>query len=997
MDQKNTRKVGRFSLIACLLLFCATTQSCRDEYLYDNPGNTPAWLGESIYEELQNGKNFPGESFTNFLKVIDDLGYKEVLLKTGSKTLFVANDEAFMKGIKDEWGFDSYDQLMPGHKRIILYGAMLDNAYLLEMMSSTAATGSQDEPNENLCLRQKNSTDVTDTIYLFYENDIPPYNRYWDHMRERATRGIRLATDATDQMMVHFLSGYVNQNAFTDSDMKLLLNRPDATTADAYIFDKKVIKRDVTCKNGYIHQLDGLLIPPSNMAEEIRTNGRTTIFSRILERFSVPVYNQDLTDDYNERYHFNDDANSEIVYEKRYFTEGANRTDRNASFTSFKNPDMDSTHNSDGSLVYSPGWNAYQPGLSPELNMGAIFAPTDSTLRYYFEHGAGKSLIDRYGKNAPNTIAGIDSIPTNILSKLMNVLMRTSFNEAVPSKFKALKDDAQDNMGVLPEHIQHVDGTPSCIIANNGVVYLTKAVYSPADYVAVSAPILLQENLKITERAVDNNQFYAYYKSMQSNFSVVVCADDAMVYYDPCTSQTTTPNEGDITIDHYAYQLKWNPNLKDGAKLGKIESYRRTYSPNNPYQLSSDSVNETTVLNNALLQILEYCTVVGDFTDGNQYYMAKGYGTIKVKTEERYNEDTHEMDTVVTEIWGGRELEDELAGRRTGGIPVGEIFEQENGKTYRLDEGLIHPSTRSVYNILNTTDGFTEFANLCNSRAEVIERLRLLEDDKNTSSTAIDPLATYYIFHDDNGLDQNVRAFDTYHYTVYVPTDGDINEAYSKGLPKWEDLEERSDEIGKNEETIAEYNDQINDLEDQLSNDNTPEDLQIQSQMAELEAKIDELDSINIDIATELKEKIILITSFVKYHFQDNSIYVDKKPHSIMEGIEEKRVIRYETTALDEVTNRFAAVTVQTETEGEYAGSLRIEGDIYNESDAPLNVCHVVNTGQENVNYNIMARDIVSDGSIIKTSSYAVVHQLDGYLVNERIFNSETGRFELTK
>lgn len=1020
MNKKHTFKVGKHISMLCLLFVCATVLSCRDEYTFDDPGNVPTWLGESIYEELQSAHNLgadEGRTFNYFLKVIDDVEkgkYKEVLLKTGSKTLFVADDSAFMKGIKDEWGFDSYDQLNPGHKKIILFGAMLDNAYLLEMMSSTAATGNQTEPNENLCLRQVTSSNVTDTIPLFVTEDLPPFNRFWDHMRSKAANGgIRMAADATDVMMVHFLSGYVTAKGFTNRDMKYLLNREDATTEDAYIFDKKVIKRDVTCKNGYIHLLDGLLIPPSNMAEEIRHDERITIFSRLLERFAVPVYNEELTSKYNELYHLGDDANSEVVYEKRYFNSGSTR-----SLFDFKNPDMDSTYHNEGLLPYSPGWNAYQPGLSPENNMGAIFAPIDDSLKHYFKEGEGKSLLQRYGKNAKalgsanlsdeQLLEDLDSIPANIVQKFMDIMLRPSFNETVPSKFATVKDDAQDPMGVSPEHL---DPALPCIIANNGVVYVTQKVYSPADYRAVSAPILLQENLRILERAVDWRQFYAYYKSMQSEFSVIVCPDDALIYYDPCTSQTTTPNEGTITTNHYAYQMTWDPkstqtwkvNGKDVKKDGKITFFQRTYSPNDPYKLSSDSVKTDAITENAIDQILDYCTVVGDFTDGNQYYMTKGYGTVKVKNE----------NGAITEIWGGRELEDNLAGRRSGGLRVGEVFQQANGNTYRLDEGLVHPATRSIYNILKSTPEFSEFFKLCESHADVIDELRHL-DEKNKLSTGVkDSLPRYYIFENQGGLDMNVRFFDTYHYTVYVPTNNAIKEAYEAGLPNWDELEEMAANIKANDNTVEELLDSIDNLETELlekEESDTEAIASLNAQIAALNAKIDQLDSESETIAAEMKVKTTLLVDFVKYHFQDNSVYVDNKPHTITEGATVKEIVDYETAAVDPVSKRFLKLSVQTEKGdsrddyNENTNTLRIEGDLYDEDNAPLNVCHVINLpDNENKLYNIMARDIQTEGTTtpkLKTSAYAVVHQIDNYLVNENIYmvdENGNGKFKINR
>src|SRR5574344_2236745 len=88
-----------------LLLIGGLMYSCSDDY--DLPDKTPGWLGSSIYNYLKEQGNF-----TNTVKLIDDLDYAEVLAKTGSKTLFVANDEAYAKFYASNgWGVKSYSEL----------------------------------------------------------------------------------------------------------------------------------------------------------------------------------------------------------------------------------------------------------------------------------------------------------------------------------------------------------------------------------------------------------------------------------------------------------------------------------------------------------------------------------------------------------------------------------------------------------------------------------------------------------------------------------------------------------------------------------------------------------------------------------------------------------------------------------------------------------------------------------------------------------------------
>ena len=76
---------------------------------YDLDEHEPDWPGAdlSIYGYLQ-GQG----TFTNMMRIIDDLNYREVLDKTGSKTLFVADDDAFSRFFqKNDWGVRSYEGL----------------------------------------------------------------------------------------------------------------------------------------------------------------------------------------------------------------------------------------------------------------------------------------------------------------------------------------------------------------------------------------------------------------------------------------------------------------------------------------------------------------------------------------------------------------------------------------------------------------------------------------------------------------------------------------------------------------------------------------------------------------------------------------------------------------------------------------------------------------------------------------------------------------------
>ena len=99
-------------IMLCALFVGGTFQSCEDmfdDYSYDD-GGEPSWLGESVYDFLRN--NDSGHTYNYYASIIDAMGeqVKEEFSRTGSKTIFVADDEAFERWImaftKRKWNCD---------------------------------------------------------------------------------------------------------------------------------------------------------------------------------------------------------------------------------------------------------------------------------------------------------------------------------------------------------------------------------------------------------------------------------------------------------------------------------------------------------------------------------------------------------------------------------------------------------------------------------------------------------------------------------------------------------------------------------------------------------------------------------------------------------------------------------------------------------------------------------------------------------------------------
>ncbi len=288
---------------ASLFLVLFWLVSCKDDYIYDD--SEPEWLGSSIYDYLNESDNF-----NYFIRLIDDVGYKDVLSKTGSKTLFASNDSVFAIFFQENrWGVTSYDQLSLSQKKLILNFAMINNVYLIE----TLANYNNGELQTGTAIRRSTAISVLDSI-PFESGEMLPNGKYWDSYKEK---GLYILKDATPWPLAHFMQSNLDFAGITNDDFQLITGA-ERKMGDAHIFNNKIIKRDITCKNGYVHVLENVLIPPVNMAVHMHQHNNSKIFSSLVERFSAPYYNAEQTEAYNQN---NPDAPIDSIFEMRFFSE----------------------------------------------------------------------------------------------------------------------------------------------------------------------------------------------------------------------------------------------------------------------------------------------------------------------------------------------------------------------------------------------------------------------------------------------------------------------------------------------------------------------------------------------------------------------------------------------------------------------------------------------------------------------------------------------------
>ncbi len=924
---------------ACLAMICGEFTACKDDYTLDDEGNYPSWLGSSIYEALKDPSSLESSgtakltgTFSNYLQLIKDLGEEETLGRTGSKTVFPANDEAFARFFaNNSWGVSKYEDLTLDMKKRLLYASMLDNALLIEMLSNVPDGATN--VTRGQAMRHSTAIKTINTIANWKKTDMPVNNPYWS---KYANKGIHVVSDATDQTMIHFTEEQMTANNIKtrgdNSDFEVITgSKYDVNEHSAYIFRNKIINSDVTCKNGYIHQMQDVVVPPGNMAEMIRMNGESSLYSRMLDRFSAPYYNSAVTKNYNDYAQANGLAQIDSIFEMRYVSsssQGAElKLDPNGNEAKYL-------------LPYDPGWNTYNNGGSANMikDVAVMFVPTDEALQKYFlPGGEGAFLIQAFGKlenTLDNLPTNIDSIPLQNVQQLLNNLMKKSFIATVPSKFGHVMDEANDPMGLSTAVLnKNSDNTYDVKIANNGVIYMLNKMFAPPSLIAVSAPVTLNNTMRIMNVAVNDGKtstplglglnYYAYLLAMSANYAFFIPNDNAFgkFYIDPTYLAEDQPRALRFfyrNTSPYVFCSAWKYDKTTG--------------------LVGDSIGmvSTSEFRSQLTDILNYHTVVlasGDKmgSNGNRYYKTKHGGAI-----------IYDSLTAVTTVNSGKFM---VNGEEVN-PKVQRVFKQQNGYSYELDQ-IIQAPQQSVYGVITNNTQFSEFSNLCNWHFD-------LDDDEEFSADKLMEFASdrlvvkstvtnkyrweaYQTFVAKNGLDYNVNYFNSYNYTVFAPDNTAMLKAYALGLPTWNDIKDVYDEFYPQYKKAKDEGTAI---------------------PAEVQAARD-----------KALAMIYAVNTFVRYHFQDNSVFVDK----VVETGE------YPTASSDTLGIREKLVI------GGGNGTLTIEDRSGQTISVNTDFC------------NQLTRDYVLNKTAhsIATSSFAVVHQISTPLnTHKAAAGGDDGRYD---
>ena len=834
---------------------------------YDLDEKAPEGWGNSIYSWLDEQGNF-----TNTVRMINDLSYQEVLGKTGSKTLFVADDAAYERFFNNNsWGVKRYENLSLAQKKMLLFGNMIDNSIQLNSLSTI-----QGKPlKEGQAMRRFSALSEYDTIPVLKTQDMPD-NKYWKRHRESG-RDMVCMEDGSAVPMLLFLEAQLSNNRITNDDYNFLFNHmTDRQAGDASVNGINVVEDNIRCANGFIHRTGEVVTPLPNMAELIAKKPQVSLFNSLLERFCAPYPDgKDLAK--TERYNYLYGTNVDTVYTKHFFNEK-----RGVEID--ETPDGGSVP---AQLMFDPEWNSYystsnkdqsEGNAAEQRDMAVIMVPTDAAMREYWK-GTGKPLSENY--------ASWNDVPDDVIIKLLNVNMLPSFTSSVPSKFSAILNDANDPMGVDVADIDSVWMT--C----NGAVYLTNKVYSPTAYVSVSFPALINRNMKIIDWAITQCKYNVYLNALGSDYSFFIPTNDALIeYIDPCSY-------GKQNLQLLSF--RWDETKKADERVYAV---LYNYDKETGERDSVGIVNNYYRITKCLQDILDTHIVIGRVWDGkNTYFRTKNGTGIRV---------TNPADESNMTVEGSFQMNEGQPLRVTRVYDQRKEVAGGNGKSYVLEGQPIMGTRLTVYDQLAAHPKyFGKFLELLEGSGllETIHNLGTGNESDNKACGGV-----------------NMSVFNTYHYTIYVPSNDAIEQLQKEGkLSSWEQVDE-DHQAGDDDKALS--------------------------------------DSLNI-------------VNFLKYHIQDNALYIGAQNES---G-------DFETSLINKKTRRFFMVKSQLK-DDEIIVLDAV--DQKNMRDGEPTTMHTVkklsyigDDGLQKDLYNIQAREYLynnrdaTTATELYTTSSAVIHLID--------------------
>jgi uncharacterized surface protein with fasciclin (FAS1) repeats len=261
-------------LVLLLLILASSCDKHKDDYYA-----RPSWLAGPIFQQLQSRGNF-----TLYSECLQRTGYAEILGRTGYFTVFAPNDSAFNAFLKEN-GYVSVNSIDSLTLRKIVEYSLANNGNSKAQLASYQNTSGW-------------GTDMAFKRKTFYQDAF------------YADRGFVFVNHAL-KYIPYFIQSFLDNNSLTVSDYNTFF--PNISYTGFNVVDAHVINADIVAENGYINEVDKVILPLPAIDEFLVSQSNYSDFKEILDKFVTVTKDVAATTKY-----FSYTGNNVDVYTKTY-------------------------------------------------------------------------------------------------------------------------------------------------------------------------------------------------------------------------------------------------------------------------------------------------------------------------------------------------------------------------------------------------------------------------------------------------------------------------------------------------------------------------------------------------------------------------------------------------------------------------------------------------------------------------------------------------------
>jgi hypothetical protein len=243
----------------------------------------------------------------------------------------------------------------------------------------------------------------------------------------------------------------------------------------------------------------------------------------------------------------------------------------------------------------------------------------------------------------------------------------------------------------------------------------------------------------------------------------------------------------------------------------------------------------TDLIDNLIIVLADKSKSLNDYIrEGYSLFKTKGGSLIRITQDAQGN----------LAFEGGWQMEHK--GRKDVST---EEFVKSNGRTYVLESQMPLTAQKSLYMTLQEHSEYTGFLNLLtNSYCDLLS----VKLGRYTPGNA-------------KNNNQNLRLFDNYNYTVYIPSTASIEQLQvEQKLPTWDELQEKFDDEGEHRDYLSRL-----------------DSLCVASGFYSATADATQRDTIMTKVKKCLTE---MVSNFVRYHVMDHSVAIGMAPEAGQKG-----------------------------------------------------------------------------------------------------------------